>query len=201
MALHLRGELLVPFGCRRCRCKWREAVRQGHRPVVSGVDVFTAILVARAHAPQRRLLNWTDALLDPALKWCMRGLKIVQTEKPSGVVNEAEVNFISLGLGLLVGSNNEGKTDQSKSHAKKSAAPVGGAPLDGGHAERATSRVGTVSNTKRRKPLMRRTRRMQRHCWKGFCEEAESVHEIARDEFVMGHAAEFRFRLAFKEGK
>ena len=108
------------------------------------------------------------ALLDPALKWCVRGLKIVETEQPIGVFDVVAVDLTSAwGWDCFWYPTVKPKAGQSKTDAMRSAAPVSGAPLDGGHADRPIgvtsaewrSLVGRTSKTKRSVPLMRRTRR------------------------------------------
>ena len=77
------------------------------------------------------------ALLDPALKWCVRGLKIVETEQPIGVFDVVAVDLTSAwGWDCFWYPTVKPKAGQSKTDAMRSAAPVSGAPLDGGHADR-----------------------------------------------------------------
>ena len=128
LALHCARRAARSFGCRRFGSKSRRAVRQGLLPVARAVNVFISTLARTCMCSIPQTFNWTRtegrppiharascdffvmlgavALLDPALKWCVRGLKIVETEQRIGVFEVAAVDLTSVcGVGLLLGSN------------------------------------------------------------------------------------------------
>ena len=115
-------------------------LRTAHKTLV-GRDPCTcsAISVAiRARASSDFLvMHGAVALFDPELKWCVRGLKIFETEKRIiGVFDVAAVDLTpAWGWDCVWDPTMEPKTGHSKAKAKRSAAPVSGAPLDGRHSE------------------------------------------------------------------